>query len=185
MNNIATTTQAVGIAQAVFAGGCFWCTEAVFKRLQGVERVTPGYSGGTPETANYDLVSMGNTGHAEAIQVEFYPSMISYDTLLDVFFATHDPTTLNRQGADVGTEYRSAIFYTSEDQRQLAMQKKEAIPGAVTEVVPFTGFYPAENYHKDYYEKNRDSNPYCRVVIDPKIKKLLKTFSKEVREEYT
>jgi peptide-methionine (S)-S-oxide reductase len=167
---------------ATLAGGCFWCTEAVMKRLKGIVKVTPGYSGGKMDNPDYDHVSMGNTGHAEAIQVEFNPSIISYDTILDVFFATHDPTTLNAQGNDIGTQYRSAIFYHDEDQRKIAESKMK--PGYVTEIVPFEKFYSAEDYHKDYYDKNRESNPYCTVIIDPKVKKLLSKFSEKVKEEY-
>ena len=167
---------------ATLAGGCFWCTEAVFKRLKGVSTVTPGYSGGKMDDPDYDSVSMGTTGHAEAIQLEFDPTIISFDTLLDVFFATHDPTTVNAQGNDVGTQYRSVIFYHDEDQKKIAESKMK--PGYVTQIVPFEKFFSAETYHKDYYDKNHDSNPYCSVVIDPKVKKLLQKFSSEVKDEY-
>jgi peptide-methionine (S)-S-oxide reductase len=170
------------MATATLAGGCFWCTEAVFVRLQGVIKVTPGYTGGEMENPDYDHVSMGTTGHAEAIQIEFDPTIISFETLLDVFFATHDPTTLNAQGNDIGTQYRSAIFYHDDEQKQIAFSKMQE--GFVTQIVPFEKFYPAETYHKDYYEKNRESNPYCRVIIDPKVQKLLQKFSGNVKEEY-
>jgi peptide-methionine (S)-S-oxide reductase len=175
---------------ATFANGCFWCTEAVFKRLKGVISVSSGYTGGKRENPTYEQVSTGATGHAEAIEIVFDPSVISYDTLLSVFFATHDPTTLDRQGADIGSQYRSAIFYHSDAQKNAAEEKikeltKEGVykDPIVTEIVEFSKFYPAENYHKDYYDANR-SYPYCRVVIDPKVKKLLKEFSEDVKEEY-
>lgn len=168
---------------ATLAGGCFWCTEAIFQRIRGVTRVTSGYAGGDPNRADYDHVSMGNTGHAEAIQLEFDPSVISYDEILDVFFATHDPTTPNAQGNDIGTRYRSVIFYHSEEQRRIAGSKLQ--PHFVTEVVPIQDFFPAENYHKDYYDRNRENNPYCRIIIDPKIKKLLSTFPDKVKPGYS
>jgi peptide-methionine (S)-S-oxide reductase len=167
---------------ATLASGCFWCTEAVLRRLKGVESVDSGYTGGNLPDPTYEEVCSGATGHAEAVQVEFDPDVISYDTLLDVFFATHDPTTLNRQGNDVGTQYRSAIFYHSEAQKQAAEaairrvdDSREYDSPVVTEVTPFTGFYPAEQYHQDFYENNRNY-PYCRVIIDPKIAKLYKSY---------
>ena len=175
---------------ATFAGGCFWCTEAVFKRLEGVASVVPGYAGGERENPNYEQVSTGATGHAEAIQIHFDPKAISYETLLDVFFATHDPTTLNQQGGDVGTQYRSEIFYHTEKQKGKAIAAKEKLERSgtyqdpiVTKIEPFTSFYEAEDYHKDYYDTNR-SAPYCRIIIDPKIQKLMKHFKEEVKEEY-
>lgn len=173
---------------ATLAGGCFWCTEAVFKRLRGVSEVMPGYIGGTIENPTYDAVCSGTTGHAEAIQISFDPSVISFKQLLDVFWQIHDPTTLNRQGNDIGTQYRSAIFYHNEEQRKTAEASIEALNAsgqykdqAVTEVVPATTFYPAENYHRDYYDQNR-SNGYCRLVIDPKIQKLMTKFEDKVKE---
>ncbi len=168
--------------QATLANGCFWCTEAVFKRLKGIDSVTSGYTGGKTENPDYDQVSMGTTGHAEAVQVVFDPTILSYEDILDVFFATHDPTTLNAQGNDIGTQYRSAIFYHDEKQKEIAQSKMQ--PGFVTQIVPFTTFYPAESYHKDYYDRNRDSNPYCQVIIDPKVKKLLTKFGDKVKDEY-
>lgn len=175
---------------ATFAGGCFWCTEAVFKRVKGVESVMPGYAGGERENPTYDQIHSGATGHAESIQVTFDPKVISYDQLLDVFFATHDPTTLDRQGNDVGHEYRSVIFYHDEEQHKAALAAKERLEKEktysdpiVTEIVPFTKFYEAEDEHKDYYDSNRNA-PYCRVVIDPKVQKLLKKFGDEVKDEY-
>lgn len=175
---------------ATFGNGCFWCTEAVFKRLKGVLSVKPGYSGGTVENPNYDQVCEGTTGHAESIQIEFDPSIISYETLLDVFWHTHDPTTLNRQGNDIGPQYRSAIFYHGDEQKEKALKSKENLEKQetfkdliVTQITPFINFYEAENYHKDYYDRNKDY-PYCRFVIDPKLKKLLEKYSTQVKEEY-
>ncbi len=158
---------------ATLAGGCFWCTEAIFKRLKGVNTVVSGYSGGTILNPTYEQVCTGTTGHAEAVSITFDPTVISYDTLLDVFFALHDPTTLNQQGADVGTQYRSAVFYHSDEQKQIAEKKLQ--PGFVTEIVPYKNFYPAEESHQDYYSKNSYA-PYCQVVIDPKINKLLEDY---------
>lgn len=166
---------------AIFAGGCFWCTEAIFKRLKGVEEVISGYSGGRTDNPTYEEVSNGDTGHAEAIQIKFDSKIISYEQLLEIFFKLHDPTTLNQQGADTGEQYRSAIFYHSEEQRKTAEKvierfEKERIydDPIVTEITPFTNFYEAEDYHQDYYNQNRNSNSYCRIVIDPKIQKLYK-----------
>ncbi len=171
---------------ATLAGGCFWCTEAVFKRLKGVEKVVPGYAGGHVENPSYEEVCTGTTGHAEAIQITFDPEVISYEALLEVFWHLHDPTTLNRQGNDVGTQYRSAIFYHDEAQKEAALKSKdEAEKGRlyrnkiVTEIVPFTKFYEAEKYHWDFYDSNR-YYPYCQVVIDPKIQKLYKEFGAKV-----
>jgi len=181
---------AANLELATFAGGCFWCTEAIFKRLKGVETVTSGYAGGQRENPSYDQVHSGATGHAESIQVTFDPTIIPYEKLLDVFWATHDPTTVDRQGNDVGPEYRSVIFYHNDKQKQLAITSKENLEktgtytdSIVTEIVPFTTFYPAEAEHKDYYDANRNA-PYCRFIIDPKIQKLMKHFAPEVKEEY-
>lgn len=167
---------------ATLAGGCFWCTEAVFKRLKGVTEVIPGYSGGNVADPSYDQVCQGNTGHAEAIQIKFDPKIISYKKLLDVFWHLHDPTTLNRQGNDAGTQYKSAIFYHDNKQKQTAIKSKNSLEKSryyknkiVTEIIPFKNFYNAEEYHKDYYNKNSDA-PYCRIVIAPKIKKLVRSF---------
>jgi peptide-methionine (S)-S-oxide reductase len=176
--------------KATFANGCFWCTEAIFKRLKGIQAVTSGYTGGKREDPSYEQVSTGATGHAEAVQVVFDPKIISYDKLLAIFFATHNPTTLNQQGADVGTQYRSAIFYHTPKQKKeaeefikkLTDEKKYKDP-IVTEVIPFGAFYTAEEYHQNYYDDNR-SYPYCQVIIDPKVQKLLKEFSQDVKEEY-
>lgn len=170
---------------AVFAGGCFWCTEAVFERLKGVVSVMPGYTGGNVPNPTYSQVCTGRTGHAESVRVEFDPAKISYKDLLSVFFATHDPTTLNRQGADVGTEYRSAIFYTTDEQRRVAeayiKELDEQLPrNVVTEVVPLAEFYEAEGYHQQYYDNNAFA-PYCQFVIDPKLHKLYKNFGEMVK----
>ncbi|MCR4324214.1 MAG: peptide-methionine (S)-S-oxide reductase MsrA [Candidatus Curtissbacteria bacterium] len=170
---------------ATIAGGCFWCTEAIFKRLKGVESVTNGYSGGKVENPTYEQVCSGTTGHAESIQIEFDPNIISYEKLLEVFFKLHDPTTLNQQGADIGTQYRSSIFYHSEAQKKTAEKaKKEAQKSRsqpiVTEIIPFENFYKAENYHQNYYEANK-SQPYCQIVIDPKIQKLYQEFKSDLK----
>lgn len=175
---------------ATFANGCFWCTEAIFKRLKGVISVKPGYSGGIVDNPSYDQVCSGETGHAEALQIEFDSSIISFEELLDVFWYTHYPTTLNRQGNDVGTQYRSAIFWHDQKQKEIALKSKESLEKQdvyrdpiVTEIIPFKKFYEAENYHKDYFDRNKDY-PYCRFVIDPKVKKLLEKYSSKVKEEY-
>lgn len=175
---------------ATVANGCFWCTEAIFKRLKGVKSVMPGYSGGDKEDPSYEQVSSGTTGHAEAIQITFDPTVISYETILDIFFHTHNPTTLNRQGNDVGPQYRSAIFWHNEKQKEIAEKVKKDLEDShyyedpiVTEIVPFKKFYPAENYHKDYYDNNRFA-PYCSFVIDPKVRKLIEHYSDKVKEEY-
>jgi len=164
---------------ATFAGGCFWCTEAIFKRLKGVKKVTPGYSGGNKNDPSYDEVSSESTGHTESIQIEFDPKVISYKQLVEVFFKTHDPTTLNKQGNDVGTQYRSVIFYHSPEQKKIAESLMKG--NYVTEIVEYKNFFEAEGYHHDYYDKNK-SQPYCRLVIDPKIQKLYKDFGGLVKE---
>lgn|ERR1700722_4369642 len=183
-------TEAKKLETATFANGCFWCTEAIFKRLKGVTSVIPGYTGGTIENPTYEQVSSGESGHAEAIQIEFDPSIISYETILEIFFATHNPTTLNRQGNDVGTQYRSVIFYHDDKQKEAAEKLKAKLDKSgdykdpiVTKIEPFTKFYEAENYHKDYYDSHR-SAPYCMFIIDPKVRKLLAKFKDEVKEEY-
>lgn len=176
-----------GLETATFGGGCFWCTEAVFQELAGVKAVRSGYSGGHTPNPTYEQVSRGNTGHAEVIQVLFDPAVVSYAELLDVFWQTHDPTTLNRQGADAGPQYRSAVFTHSDDQRQTAERLKQSLneSGAfngivVTEIVPFTTFYPAEDYHQNYYAHNPQQR-YCRAVIDPKLDKLRSKFKDKLR----
>lgn len=170
---------------AVFGGGCFWCTEAVFKELKGVASVMPGYAGSStnsPQAANptYESVSSGRTGHAEVTKIEYNPSQISYRNLLTVFFATHDPTTLNRQGNDVGSQYRSIILYTDENQKKEAEEYIKELndkggPAVVTEVRALEKFYPAEEYHRDFYAKNPDQ-PYCQFVINPKLEHLREEF---------
>lgn len=168
---------------ATFAGGCFWCTEAVFERLPGVKSVTSGYCGGHLENPDYKSVMTATTGHAEAIQIAFDPAKLSYEKLLEVFWLAHDPTTLNRQGADVGPQYRSGIFYHDDTQKQAAekskaeAQKNFSRP-IVTEIAPLKKFYKAESYHQDYYRNNPDAG-YCRVVIKPKLDKLEKILGKE------
>lgn len=174
---------------ATFASGCFWCTEAVFDRIKGVISTTSGYSGGDMDKPNYGQVSAGNTGHAEALQVEFDPEIVSYETLVDVFFASHDPTTPNQQGYDIGPEYRSIIFYRTPEQEQAARQKIEKLDQEgkydnpiVTEVVEFKKFFPAEDYHQDFYEQNKN-HPYCQIIIDPKITKLIQEFPEETKQD--
>ena len=168
---------------AVFGGGCFWCTEAVFKMLKGVTTVLPGYSGGSIENPTYEQVSSGNTGHAEVIYIEFDPTLVKYETLLTVFFGSHDPTTLNRQGNDVGTQYRSAVFYTTPEQKENAEKIVKGIDGAVTEIVPLDKFYKAESYHEDYYARNKDA-PYCQVIINPKLEKVQRKFADLLADIY-
>jgi peptide-methionine (S)-S-oxide reductase len=171
-----------GLEVILLGGGCFWCTEAVFLRLEGVEKVVPGYAGGIVEKPSYEAICTGTTGHAEVIQVLFDPKQISLETLLAVFWATHDPTTLNRQGADVGPQYRSAVFYRNEDQGELARGLKDKLnqsgiyPSAiVTEITPFSNFYPAEVYHHNYYALH-EQQPYCHYVVRPKVEKLHQLF---------
>jgi len=172
---------------ATLAGGCFWCIEAVFSLIQGVEKVEPGYTGGNLPNPTYEQVCTGTTGHAEAAQIIFSPSEISYKEILQIFFSTHDPTTLNRQGADVGTQYRSAIFYHNEQQKATAEKlidelNKEQIfvKPIVTTVEPLKMFYKAEDFHKDYYKKH-PKEPYCQVVIAPKMAKLRQKFFEKLR----
>lgn len=171
---------------ATLAGGCFWCTEAIFKRLKGVLEVIPGYTGGTVSNPSYWDVASDMTGHAEAIEIKFDPKVISFATILEVFWKLYDPTSLNKQGADTGTEYRSAIFYHSEDQKRLAEQSKEKAQKMfenqiVTEITKASEFYPAEEEHRDFYERNKN-NMYCQIVIDPKIQKLYRDFKEQVKD---
>lgn len=174
----------------VVAGGCFWCTEAIFQRLNGVTEVVPGYTGGTLPNPTYDEVCSGTTGHAEAIQITFDPKIISFSQLLDVFFHLHDPTTLNRQGADSGTQYRSTIFYGSEQEKRISEKKIAEISKSqlyrdrpiVTTLEELGTFYPADSSHKNFYNKN-SYQPYCTIIIDPKIKKLYKEFGGMVKAE--
>jgi peptide-methionine (S)-S-oxide reductase len=167
---------------ATFGAGCFWCVEAVYQQLKGVSSVVSGYSGGHVENPTYEQVTSGKTGHAEVAQIEFDPETISYEELLEVFFETHDPTTLNRQGNDVGAQYRSIIFYHDETQREVAERVRSSYDASgtwkrpiVTEIVPFTDFYVAEDYHQNYY-RNNPNQGYCRYVIRPKLEKLEQTF---------
>jgi methionine-S-sulfoxide reductase len=167
---------------ATFGNGCFWCTEAVFEQLRGVRSVVSGYSGGSKPNPTYEEVSTGATGHAEVIQIEYDPAAISFADLLKVFWQTHDPTTLNRQGHDVGTQYRSAVFYHSEEQRQTAEQYKQQLDKSgtfkspiVTEIIKFEKFYPAEKYHQEYFQLNPNQG-YCVAVIRPKVEKFRKEF---------
>lgn len=176
MNTLAADSPGPRTELATLGGGCFWCLEAVFERVDGVLAVTSGYAGGRTETPTYKQVCEGDTGHAEVVQIEFDPQKVSYPKLLSIFWEAHDPTTLNRQGADVGTQYRSIILYHTEAQRQAAEQSKVQAQGRfakpiVTEIVPLTKFYPAEAYHQDYFRKNPNA-PYCQVVIRPKLQKV-------------
>ncbi len=173
---------------ATFAGGCFWCTEAVFLEIAGVRSVVPGYTGGKTKNPTYKEICNGDTGHAEAIQIVFDPKQVGFGELLEVFFATHDPTTLNRQGNDVGTQYRSEIFYHSEEQKKLAedyiaLLDTEGTFGkkVVTKISPAVTFYPAEDYHKNYYARNKDQS-YCRYVITPKVEKVRSKFKDRLKE---
>lgn len=173
---------------ATLGGGCFWCLEAVFDGLRGVEKVVSGYAGGHAPNPSYRQVCTGNTGHAEVVQITFDPALISFRELLEVFFATHDPTTLNRQGGDVGTQYRSAVFYHSPEQKATTerviaeLEKDKVWDGAiVTEVTPFHEFYAAEEYHHRYFERN-PGQAYCQVVIAPKVAKFRKQFAQRLRQ---
>lgn len=173
---------------AVFGGGCFWCTEAIFQMLKGVEKVESGYAGGSVENPTYTHVSEGNTGHAEVIRVTYDPAIISYEDLLTVFFGSHDPTTPNRQGADVGEQYRSIILYESEEDKAVAERVSKEIQESltdgshvVTQIVPLGHFYKAEDYHQNYFKSNT-SAPYCQIVIEPKIEKVKKRFAELVKQ---
>lgn len=171
------------IKNIYFGGGCFWCTEAVFQMLRGVKNVEPGYMGGSASTANYETVSTGNTDHVEVSHVEFDDSKIPLEILLDVFFSSHDPTTLNRQGNDIGSQYRSVVFVESDEDSEMVSNFIQKLANEnvfedeiVTTIEPAKEFYPAENYHINYYRNNQRA-PYCKVIIDPKIAKLKKNFS--------
>jgi peptide-methionine (S)-S-oxide reductase len=183
-----STSTATGNDTATFANGCFWCTEAIFEELEGVISAVSGYTGGKVENPTYKAVCAGETGHAECLQIVYDPKKISFDELLEVFWETHDPTTLNRQGNDVGTQYRSGIFYHNEEQKQKAEKYKAELnkSGAfdnpiVTEITAFTKFYPAEDYHQQYFENNENANPYCRIVIRPKLDKFRKVFKDRLK----
>ena len=175
------------LAKATLAGGCFWCTEAVYAEIKGVKSVTSGYIGGVVPNPTYKDVCTGQTGHAEAIEIEYDPAVVPFEKLLEVFFATHDPTTLNRQGADVGTQYRSGIYYHDEEQQRIAQEvigklnQARVFPGPiVTEVTKATIFYPAEDYHQDYFAKN-PYQPYCQAAAAPKVEKVRKFFKDLVK----
>jgi peptide-methionine (S)-S-oxide reductase len=173
---------------ATLAGGCFWCLEAVFDRLQGVQAVESGYIGGKAPNPSYEAVCAGTTGHAEAVRVTFDPSVVSYEDLLEIFFAIHDPTQMNRQGNDVGTQYRSAIFFHDAEQERTAknvvarLTQDKVFPGPiVTEIVPAAPFYVAEEHHQEYYDRVGGRNPYCTYVIDPKVAKLRAKFASRLK----
>ena len=175
------------LQKATLGGGCFWCLEAIFQSLVGVQNVISGYAGGAAPNPVYQQVCTGNTGYAEVTQITFDPEIISFAELLDIFWRIHDPTTLNRQGADVGTQYRSAIFYHNKAQKAVAEQSKRQADALglwpnpiVTEISPLDAFYPAEDYHHNYYHRHADQ-PYCRVVIDPKVQKFRKTFRDKLK----
>jgi len=179
------------IELATLGGGCFWCTEAVFTQLKGVEEVEPGYSGGSLENPSYEQVSTGRTGHAEVVQVSFDPNLLSYKEVLQIFFSTHDPTTLNRQGPDVGTQYRSVIFYHNDQQKMIAEQvikeltEEKIFDGSiVTMLEPFKKFYKAEEYHKDYFKRHPEQQ-YCRAIIAPKLAKLQKLYLSKLKLQVT
>jgi peptide-methionine (S)-S-oxide reductase len=176
------------LEKATFGAGCFWCVEAVFQNLKGVQQVVSGYTGGHVADPTYQQVCAGTTGHAEVAQITFDPDVISFEELLDVFWRTHDPTTLNRQGADVGTQYRSAVFYHNQEQKEAAEKSKAEVDASdlysnpiVTEIEPLHAFYEAEDYHQNYYRSNPNQS-YCRVVIDPKMRKLRKEFQHKLKE---
>jgi peptide-methionine (S)-S-oxide reductase len=180
--------MSINMEIATLANGCFWCTEAIFQQLNGVEKVTSGYTGGNLKNPTYKEICTGNTGHAEGIQIEFDSNIISYQEILDVFFSTHDPTTLNRQGYDTGTQYRSAIFYHSETQKEIAEVFIAALTNAhvfdnpiVTEITPLGIFYIAENYHQNYYNNNK-SQGYCQAVINPKLAKFIEKYQSKLKK---
>ncbi len=182
-------TAQTTMKQATFGAGCFWCVEAIFQRVEGVIRVESGYSGGSKENPTYYEVTTGKTGHAEVIRIEYDESVVSFETLLEVFWHTHNPTTLNRQGADVGTQYRSAIFYHDEQQKEIALKSKQATENSklwddpiVTEISPLINYYVAEDYHQNYYNNNPNQG-YCSYVIAPKVAKFMKEFKHLLKKE--
>lgn len=185
---IKTNTIQQPMDKITFGAGCFWCVEAVYSDLNGVESVVSGYAGGTVKNPSYKEVCTGKTGHAEVCQITYNPSVISYKELLEVFWQVHDPTTLNRQGGDVGTQYRSAIFYHTDEQKQVAeeflktLNEEKVFPDPiVTEITAINNFYPAEDYHQDYFELNGD-NPYCQAVVRPKLEKFRKVFKDKLKK---
>ena len=172
---------------ATIGGGCFWCTEAVFQQLKGVEKVVSGYMGGQTENPTYQQICRGDTGHAEVIQIEYRPNEVAFDSLLEVFWKTHDPTTLNRQGPDMGTQYRSVVFYHTDEHKALAEKYLQALDASgaydrpiVTEISPASTFYAAEDYHQDYFDRN-PSDRYCSAMIPPKLAKLKKVFADRLK----
>jgi peptide-methionine (S)-S-oxide reductase len=184
-----TQINLANMEQATFGAGCFWCVEAVFQRIKGVEKIVSGYAGGKTKNPNYKAVCTGETGHAEVCQITYDPSKVSFDELLEVFWKTHDPTTLNRQGNDVGTQYRSVIYYHNDAQKQLAEKYKKELDEVkafdrpiVTEISPLPEFYVAEDYHQNYYNQNPDQG-YCAFVIAPKVEKLRKVFKEKLKKE--
>ena len=188
--NLNSATMNVSNSQqlATFGAGCFWCVEAIFQRVEGVEKVVSGYSGGQVKNPTYKEVCTGTTGHAEVCQLTFDPSIVSYEELLEIFWKTHDPTTLNRQGNDIGTQYRSAIFYHNEQQKEIAISYKKKLNEAnafgkpiVTEIVPFKEMYKAEDYHQNYFNEN-GTQPYCNFVILPKVEKFEKIFKEKLKD---
>ena len=180
------TTQ---LDTATFGGGCFWCTEAIFQNVDGVQSVTSGYAGGTVKNPTYEQVSSGTTGHAESVQIVYDPAKVPFKELLEVFWKTHDPTTINQQGNDFGEQYRSVVFYHSDEQKKLAEHYKHELDSAgiydkpiVTEIVPYTNFYKAESYHQNYFNDHRNQ-PYCTFVIQPKVEKFKKIFKDKLKAE--
>jgi peptide-methionine (S)-S-oxide reductase len=177
------------IEKATLAGGCFWCLEAIYKKIKGVLEVIPGYSGGKTKNPSYEQVCSDTTGHAETIQISFAPDLISYAEILKIFWEIHNPTTLNRQGHDIGSQYRSVIFYHNEEQKRIAEKSKKDLEDAniwpgpvVTEIVPYNEFYPAEEYHKNYF-RNHPENGYCQLVVRPKVEKFKKKFQDYFKED--
>ncbi|CAN5180170.1 peptide-methionine (S)-S-oxide reductase MsrA [soil metagenome] len=186
---MSTTSNEIQLDTATFGTGCFWCTEAIFQQLEGVKQVISGYSGGHVENPTYEQVCDKNTGHAECLNIVYDPTQISFDELLEAFWESHDPTTLNRQGNDVGPQYRSVVFYHNEQQKIKSEEYKNKLNGSgawdnpvVTTIEPFTKFYPAENYHQNYY-KNNNAQPYCYYVIRPKLEKFRKVFKGKLKPE--
>ena len=186
-NHEVMTTKPADLEKATFGGGCFWCTEAFFKDLKGVSKVESGYAGGKVKNPTYKEVCSGLTGHAEVIQVTYDPGVVSYADLLEIFWNTHDPTTLNRQGGDEGTQYRSAVFYSNESQKKTAEDYKRQLEGArvykdpiVTEISPLINYYPAEGYHQNYFALNQNQG-YCQFVIRPKVEKFRKQYSQKLK----
>ena len=189
MDEKAASNEPDSLAIATFGGGCFWCTEAIFDQLQGVYEVESGYAGGDLKNPTYEQICSGQTGHAEVIQIKFDPTIITYAELLEVFWTTHDPTTLNRQGNDVGTQYRSVVFYHNDEQKEMAQNSLKSVGQKlwdnpiVTEISPIYNYFSAEKYHQEYYENNPNQG-YCRVIIAPKVQKFRKKFQEKLKPEY-